>query len=159
MLNELKKRLIEEEGWENKVYLDHLGHPTIGVGFNLDREDARARLRSIGVDYDAIKSGRAELTNEQVSTLLDEDIEDAVDLIPHLFPIYDDLPDIVQVVLLDMLFNMGFSRLRQFIGMKAAIMERDWNTAADEMLDSLWAKQVPNRANALASLMRSAKEA
>jgi len=53
------------------------------------------------------------------------------------------------------MFNMGRPRLTKFKGMKAGVDARDWNAAADEMVDSRWYTQVPNRARRLVDRMRS----
>ena len=54
-----------------------------------------------------------------------------------------------------MMFNMGLTRLSKFKGMKRGVDARDWEAAADEMVDSHWYKQVTNRADRLVVRMRS----
>jgi len=54
-----------------------------------------------------------------------------------------------------MMFNLGYPRLSKFKGMKAAVDARSWNSAADEMVDSRWYTQVPNRARRLVARMRA----
>ena len=54
-----------------------------------------------------------------------------------------------------MMFNMGRTRLNKFKGMKSGVSRRDWNAAADEMVDSIWYRQVTNRANRLVERMRN----
>ena len=58
-------------------------------------------------------------------------------------------------ILSNMHYNLGLTRLLKFKKMWAALEDNDFNTAADEMLDSRWATQVPNRANRLADRMRN----
>jgi len=58
-------------------------------------------------------------------------------------------------VIANMMFNMGLTRLSKFRGMKRGVDARDWNTAADEMVDSRWYHQVTNRAKRLVERMRS----
>jgi len=57
-------------------------------------------------------------------------------------------------VLVEMVFNLGLTKLLGFKKMFLAMDLRDYNTVADEMLDSLWARQVKNRAVELADIMR-----
>ena len=71
-----------------------------------------------------------------------------------LFADVDDLPEEVQHIVANMMFNMGRPRLSAFKGMKAGVDSKDWNKAADEMVDSRWYKQVTNRANRLVERMR-----
>ena len=63
--------------------------------------------------------------------------------------VFGDLPDEVQQILVNMMFNMGRTRLSKFKKMHAGIVEGDWKTAAVEGRDSRWHKQVTNRAERL----------
>ena len=72
-----------------------------------------------------------------------------------LYPDFYDLPDEAQLIIANMMFNMGRPRLSKFKGMKRGVDARDWNQAADEMVDSRWYKQVTNRANRLVERMRA----
>jgi len=54
-----------------------------------------------------------------------------------------------------MMFNLGRPRLSKFKGMKAGVDARDWKKAADEMVDSAWYRQVPNRAGRLVTRMKA----
>ena len=71
-----------------------------------------------------------------------------------LYPDFDDLPEEAQHVIANMMFNMGRPRLSKFVGMKRGVDNRDWNAAADEMVDSRWYQQVNNRARRLVQRMR-----
>ena len=54
-----------------------------------------------------------------------------------------------------MMFNLGYPRLSAFKGMRSGVDARDWERAADEMVDSRWYNQVPNRAERLVTRMRN----
>ena len=54
-----------------------------------------------------------------------------------------------------MMFNMGRPRLSKFKGMKRGVDARNWNAAADEMVDSRWYRQVTKRADRLVNRMRA----
>ena len=54
-----------------------------------------------------------------------------------------------QQVIANMMFNLGLDRLSAFKGMKAGCGSRDWNEAADQMVDSRWYRQVGARAERL----------
>ena len=60
--------------------------------------------------------------------------------------------------MVNMAFNLGYTRLSKFTGLKAALDDRDWNKAADEMVDSRWYRQVGNRAKRLEERMRQVSE-
>jgi len=150
----LKRRLIGEEGWRAQAYRDSLGIWTIGVGFNLQRSDARTLLAWVGADYDAVMAGAA-LSHEQVERLFDRCLTDTEQSLRANVPGFSTLPETVRCVLIDMAFNLGWPRLRGFVGMLAAVQRRDWGLMADEMLDSLWARQVGCRAQSLAAEIRA----
>jgi lysozyme len=67
------------------------------------------------------------------------------------------LPEEVQLIIANMMFNMGRPRLSKFKGMKAAVDASDWHRAAVEMVDSKWYQQVTNRADRLVQRMRNVK--
>jgi len=56
--------------------------------------------------------------------------------------------------LIDMRFQLGAGGFRAFTKMIEAIRQRDWDTAADEALNSLWAQQTPERAQEIAKMLR-----
>ena len=65
------------------------------------------------------------------------------------------LPEEVRLIIANMMFNMGINRMSKFQRLLAAIEERSWSKAADEMLDSKWATQVPARSGRLVARMRA----
>ena len=77
----------------------------------------------------------------------------------RLYADFDDLPEEAQLVIANMCFNLGYPRLSKFKGMKAGVDARDWQRAADEMVDSRWHDQVPNRAKRLVKRMRALSDA
>jgi lysozyme len=92
---------------------------------------------------------------ERVHQVFDSDITSTLDECKVLYPDFDDLPEEAQLIIANMMFNMGRPRLSKFKGMKAGVDARDWNRAADEMVDSRWYNQVTNRAERLVKRMRS----
>merc|ERR1712126_38026 len=73
----------------------------------------------------------------------------------RLYQDFDRLPSEVQLIIADMMFNLGYSRLSRFRKMKAAVQRRDWNAAANEMMDSRWYHQVGRRSSELVRRMRN----
>lgn len=65
------------------------------------------------------------------------------------------LPEGPRGVLHEMAVNMGTAGLMEFARTLDAARRQDWAMAAAEMKDSLWAKQVGNRADTLAEIMRT----
>ena len=66
-----------------------------------------------------------------------------------LYEKWGDFPGEVQEILVNMMFNLGRTRLSKFKNMKKALDKADWATAAIEGRDSRWYKQVTNRAERL----------
>ena len=142
-LEVLRKQIEADEGCKYEIYLDHLGLPTFGIGHLVTESDEEYN-RPVGT---SITTDRvAECFNKDVGTVL-EDCE-------RLYADFDSLPEEVQLIIANMMFNMGYPRLSKFKGMKAGVNARDWQQAADEMVDSKWYHQVTNRAERLVSRMR-----
>jgi len=134
-----------------------MNHPTIGVGFNLDRSDARNALQAVGANYDRIRANKEQLTHKQIDQLLDADIKTATNTARKFYSGYDQLNPVRQRILTDMAFNMGGVKLGQFRNFHDALEQGNYESAAKQMLASKWAKQVGNRATSLAEQMRTGK--
>ena len=129
--------LRRDEGLRLKPYRDSVGKLTIGIGRNLD-DNGISEQEADNMLFNDISKTRAEL-DEQI-------------------PWWRDMPEQVQRGLCNMTFNMGWPRLSQFRMMLAALEDRAWDAAAEEALDSTWAKQVGDRARRIAELYRSAEQ-
>jgi len=143
-LEQLRMELEYDEGCEYEIYLDHLGLPTFGIGHLVTEDD----------EEHGLEVGTA-VPEDRVRQAFESDIEITVDECQRLYEDWIDFPDEVQLILANMMFNMGRPRLSQFKNMKAAVDERDWDRAADEMIDSKWYQQVTNRADRLVQRMRN----
>lgn len=133
VLRELEVMLKTDEGYRAKPYKDTVGKTTIGYGRNLD---------DVGISI------------EEAEYILRNDIDRAVHDVLGAFPWVRLHPKRIRVALYNMCFNMGIGKLRQFKKMLAAIEERDYDRAASEALDSLWARQVKGRAERIAKMLR-----
>lgn len=153
----LKRQLKVHEGYRTKVYKDTAGHPTIGVGFNLDRADARTLLTRVGASFDDIRNGVASLDDDQIDYLLDKTMLEAIVHAKLAFSdgVFDRLDSIRKAVVVDMVFNMGASTFSHFKGTISAITEGDYALAASRMEHSLWYKQVGNRGRILCKMMKT----
>ena len=139
-----KKRIRDHEGCVQEVYSDSLGLKTFGIGHLLtDKDDFKE-----GVTYPM----------EVIDKLFEEDyniaFHDAHDLIED-----NDIPfdPMVESVLIEMAFQLGLPRLKKFVKFIEGLQEEDYRKAADEMIDSRWAKQTPERAYELSTLIRNIK--
>jgi lysozyme len=96
-----------------------------------------------------------EVSEERVNELFAKDIDVTIDECKVLYEHFDDLPEEAQRIIANMMFNLGRPRLSKFKKMREAVMDANWIEAAIQMEDSLWAKQVPNRAERLCERMRN----
>jgi len=143
-IEKLREQLEIDEGIVHEIYLDHLGYPTFGIG-HLVRESDPEHGANVGTKVDEARCIEA----------FNQDVESVIKDCLILYPDFDDLPEEVQQIVANMMFNMGRPRLSKFKGMKRGVDAKDWNAAADEMVDSAWYRQVTNRANRLVERMRN----
>lgn len=132
---DLRALLRRHEGFRGKAYRDTTGKLTIGYGRN---------VQDVGI------------TREEAGMLLENDIARISRELRHALPWVTKLDDVRAVALLDMAF-MGVGSLLTFKRFLAALEAGDYDTAADEMLDSLWAAQVKGRALELAAMIRTGR--
>lgn len=153
--SKLLDKLIEHEGMVLTVYQDSLGIDTIGIGRNLeDRGISKEELDHMDIpNMDVIYEHGINENDARYLAKNDVQIVEKELLAAH--PCVAELDAVRQLVLVDMAFNMGVPRLRKFKKMWAAVHEKDFPTAAKEMLDSRWANQVKSRSVKLANMMHT----
>jgi len=140
------EQLKIDEGVEYEIYKDHLGYPTFGVG-HLVLESDEEHGQEVGTP----------VSEERVKECFERDLNLAIAECSALYGegTFAKLPDEVQQILVNMMFNMGRTRLSKFKNFNAAIAEGDWKKAAVEGRDSLWYRQVTNRAERLMERMEN----
>ena len=92
-----------------------------------------------------------EVSEERVWEVFQQDLQVSIMECCALYETstFEAFPGEVQEILVNMMFNMGRTRLSKFRKMNGALIEGDWKTAAIEGRDSRWHKQVTNRAERL----------
>jgi lysozyme len=146
--------IAAHEGCEFIAYDDTEGKRTVGVGFNLDRAGADTRIHALGLDYTDVYHGRCTLTTAHCSALFTVDLDDAIADAKAIVSNFASQPEDIQMVIVDMIFNLGASGFSKFVNTVAALQRHDYCKAADEMQSSKWAQQVPNRAKDDIALVR-----
>ena len=140
----LEEQLKIDEGVKYEVYSDSVGKLTFGIGHLITKKDP---------EY-----------GKQVGTKVSEKrVKEAfgVDLQIVLKDVYawssdcNTWPSEVKQIIANMMFNLGRNRMNKFAKLKAAVQAREWKTAANEMADSRWARQVKDRATRLIDRMRN----
>ena len=144
MIEQLREELMADEGCVMKIYEDHLGLKTVGIG-HLCRESDPEFDMEVG----------APVSEERVMELFDKDMSWTFRDCIRLLPEFNDLPDEVRLIVANMMFNLGASRLAGFKKFLAAVEAGSWDSAADEMVDSRWHRQVPERSGRLIARMRA----
>ena len=142
-VDNLREQLKIDEGCVYEIYLDHLGYPTFGIGHLVIESDPE-NGQAVGTP----------VSDDRVDAAFDADVEIVLSECKVHYPDFDDLPEEAQQIIANMMFNLGRPRLSKFRGMKAGVDSKDWNLAAEEMVDSRWYAQVGRRAERLVERMR-----
>jgi lysozyme len=129
----ITEQLIADEGFKLRPYRCPAGKLTIGVGRNL--EDTG-------------------ISKAEALLMLENDIRSCADRLKGI-PWFSGLNAVRQEVLINMAFNLGVAGLMGFPRMMAALERGQYVLASQEMLESKWASQVPQRAKRLAEEMAS----
>jgi len=139
----LREQLKIDEGVVYKIYKDHLGYATFGIGHLVLKTDP---------EYG--KPVGTKITSQRVDDAFNADVCVVLGDCEKLYPDFYDQPEEVQQIVANMMFNLGLTRLSKFKGMKAGVDAKDYQRAADEMVDSRWYRQVGKRAERLVARMR-----
>ena len=143
-IDRLRQQLEIDEGCKYVIYLDHLNLPTHGIGHLILESDPEYG-QPVGTA----------VSEDRVIECFEKDLESVQKDCHRLYDDFDDLPETVQEIIANMLFNMGLGRMKAFKGMKRNVDARQWDKAADEMVDSRWYNQVGERSKRLVERMRS----
>lgn len=127
---EYKRHFINYEGKKNKAYIDSRGFPTVGIGHKFESGEPR----------------KSSYTDAEIDKLFKQDLEDAIVIAKRVFPNFDSLPKDVKIKIVSLCFNLGQGGISKFKDFRSAILKNDWKTAAAELKDSRWFKQVGRRA-------------
>ena len=141
-IERLKEEIKADEGYKNEIYLDHLGLPTLGVGHLVKKTDPEFGLE-VGTKID----------DERVNELFEQDLNVTIDECTYLYEDFYILPEEAQLIIANMMFNLGRPRLSRFLKMKQHVDSRDFASASEEMKNSKWYTQVTNRAQRLCDRM------
>jgi GH24 family phage-related lysozyme (muramidase) len=141
----LARYIALSEGRKSRTYRDTRGIETIGIGFNLTRRGARAEVTGVGANFDRVFQGADTLTDAQIDQLFAPDVDNAVAGARPVVSKFDEVNLARQIVMVDMVFNLGEAGFQNFRNAITAIGRSDFEAAANEMQDSAWFRQVGNR--------------
>ena len=134
IMKDIIEQLKIHEGYKPTVYKCTAGVDTIGVGF-------------------AIKD--LHLSEEVCELILTEKLEVLEERFEKKFDWFHTSLVEVRNVMLNMAYQLGFAGFCKFKKTIAYLEEAEWDLASEEMLDSRWAKQTPNRAKELSEIIKS----
>ena len=143
-IEQLRKELELDEGCKHETYMCTQNKVTGGIGHMITEWDDE-KYAEVGV----------KISDEQVKAWFNKDIETVLSDCELLYDDFDHLPEEAQLIIANMMFNLGYPRLKKFVKMKAAIDQRAWNEAANQVIDSNYYRQLPNRAGRLVKRLRS----
>ena len=143
-IEQLREQLEVDERCVYEIYNDHLGYATFGIGHLVTESDPE-QGQSLGTP----------VSSDRVAEAFESDIQSVLRDCNILYSDFHNLPEEAQQVIANMMFNLGRPRLSKFAGMKCGVDARDWDAAADEMVDSNWYRQVTNRADRLVERIRA----
>ena len=135
-MTQLTEMIKRHEGVKSKVYVCSAGFETIGVGRNIS------------------DSGLG-LSDDEIEYLLANDIARVRGELEDTYFWFGALNEARQDAMIDICFNLGLTRLRGFVNALEAMSREQFDIAADEFMDSKWAKQVGMRAIRVTEMIRS----
>ena len=143
-IEQLRQEIEADEGNVGEIYLDHLKLPTLGIGHLIKKTDPEYGL-PVGTP----------VSRKRINTYFNEDIQGTIEDCEKLYKDFYKLPEEVKLILCNMMYNLGYTRLSKFSKLKAAINKGDWEEASKQMYQSKWRTQVPNRAGRLIDRMKA----
>tara|TARA_R100001086_G_scaffold221937_1_gene139290 strand:+ start:71 stop:496 length:426 start_codon:yes stop_codon:yes gene_type:complete len=135
-MSKLIEQLKRHEGVRTHAYQCTANMTTVGVGRNIDED------------------GGLGLSVDEIEFLLENDIRRCKQELITL-PWFSQIDSVRQDALINMCFNLGMTRLLGFKNALTAMSVGDYDTAADEFMDSRWAKQVGRRAEEVCTMIRT----
>ena len=137
MVSKLIESIKQHEGYVGIVYKDSLGIDTIGYGF-------------------AIKD--LELDEDICEIILERKLHNLIDRLLLKFGWFKYMPPEIKDIVTEMCYQLGVTGFSKFKKTIAYLQDKKWEEASVEMLDSLWARQTPNRAKEMSDRVKKLGE-
>jgi len=106
---------------------------------------------SIGVGRNIEDNG---ISEDEAMYMLNNDIFRCIEELETIFDDFSELPENIQIALIDMIFNLGKTRFLKFKKMIQAIKDKDFKKASEEAKNSHWCGQVGKRCDDVVEMMR-----
>jgi len=137
-IDKLREDLENDEGNKKSIYLCSEGHPTFGIGHLVTKNDP---------EYG--KEVGTKVSHERVHNVFESDIATTIKDCGQIFEDWDKLPEEIRLVTANMCFQLGMPNLLKFKKTIDACNRGSWHEMGEQMRDSRWNKQTPNRSERL----------
>lgn len=152
----------EAEGLRLKAYNDTVGVRTVGYGHNLNNAYSKDLLNKLGLDYNAVRSGKQALTKEQADAIFEHDHQlaeaGARRVVNNFGGDFDSQPTWIKNILTDLTFNMGEGGVSKFKQSIPLMLAGKYKEAAAALQQSKWYGQVGRRSKAIVADLIAGKD-
>lgn len=135
-----------EEGFRPKPYIDTEGYPTVGTGFLIGPKGAALSNYTFSLSKQVSDVWLQELVDNRIQQMNAK---------PAILAALNKCNPARRDVLISMAYQLGTEGLAGFKNTLAMVAAENFSGAASGMLNSLWARQTPKRANRHAEVMRT----
>ena len=126
MYDKVKEMLVRHEGVMCTLYECSADKTSIGVGRNLSDNG---------------------ITEDEAMYLLENDIDRVIKNLDKHWAVWRSFPEKAQMVCIDLVFNIGINGFMNFRRTRALMEMGMWLEASEELLDSRYHVQLPNRSS------------
>lgn len=138
--SEFREFIVQHEGVSHVRYRDSRGIPHIGIGHRIyPHENFGSRISSAQVD---------QLFTRDLNTARHAALTHVSSFTTH--------PKEIRLLIVGLAFNIGDTGLSHFTRFISALNRHDYLSAARELENSRWARQVPGRARDYVNLLEAA---
>ena len=131
----LRADLEADEGIKHETYMCSENKLTFGVGHLVLKSDPEYS-QPVGTP----------VSPERVTECFNADIQTTIEDCRIIFRDFDGFPEEAQLCLANMCYQLGRPSLSKFVKSVGYANEHMWSELSEEILDSRWARQTPNRA-------------
>ena len=139
-IEQCKAEIKRHEGEVLEIYMDSLGYKTLGVGHLCQPEDPE-------YSWEVGTAVSQEIVDMYYDSDFNKHLKEAIHVVGEKD--FENLPEAIQRVIVNMCFNLGGTRLSKFKNMLAACRSHNWQEMARQMQDSRWYYQVGRRSQEL----------
>jgi len=119
----------------------------------LEEPHIRHKLTNMGYSVSDLLSKKASISKKDAKAMLTAGVQESLSDAKRYLPNFDTQPLAVKIILTDMAYNLGLTKLNKFVNLKGALMAHDYTNATKEMINSNWYKQTKRRSKRHVSTM------